>query len=297
MVRKGMNVDKIRFYLSCLLLSFLLVLAGESALLSQVVLDSVPELAGVGITEHLGETVPLDLVFTDETGRQVRLAEYFGTGKPVILNLVYYQCPMLCNLVLNGMVNGVKGMEWLPGEKFEMVAVSINPAETWQLAGAKKQNYLAELGRPGAEAGWHFLVADSTQSRALANAVGFGYKYDEEQKEFAHSAAAFVLTPDGKISRYLYGIEFSARDLKLALLEASDGKIGTTIDRLILYCYHYDPQAKGYVLFATNVMRIGGALTALVLGIFVALLWRHERSNRRKQLAPAVNAPVAEDRR
>lgn len=297
MVFKGMNMDKTRFYLSCFLLSFLLILTGESPLLSQVVLDSVPELAGVGITEHLGETVPMDLAFTDETGRRVTLADYFKSDKPVILNLVYYQCPMLCNLVLNGMVTGVKGMDWLPGEKFDLVAVSINPAETWQLAAAKKENYLAELGRPGAEAGWHFLVGDSTQSRALAKAVGFGYKYDEEQKEFAHSAAAFVLMPDGKISRYLYGIEFSPRDLKLALLEASDGKIGNTLDRLILYCFHYDPQAKGYVLFATNVMRIGGALSAIILGIFVALLWRHERKNRQRQLALSVDGSMTGNRR
>jgi protein SCO1/2 len=265
--------------------------AGLSAR-GQVVLDSVPELAGVGITEHLGKPIPKELVFTDETGRQVTLGEYFTSGKPVILNLVYFQCPMLCNLVLNGMTTGVRGMEWLPGEKFEMVAVSINPRETYQLAYAKKQNYLSELGKPGAEAGWHFLVGDSTQSKALADALGFGYTYDSETKEFAHSAAAFVLMPDGTISRYLYGIEFSPRDLKLALLEASDGKIGSTLDKLILYCFHYDPAAKGYVLFAINVMKIGGAVSALALGLFVAIMWRSERKNRLRRSSLAIHPHV-----
>lgn len=264
---------------------------------SQVVLDSVPELSGVGITEHLGESIPLDLRFTNEEGQQVTLGKYFGDGKPVILNLVYYECPMLCNLVLNGMTAGVRGMEWIPGEKFEMVAVSINPRETSQLAAAKKQNYLSELGKPGADAGWHFLVGDSSQSAALAQALGFGYRYDEEQKEYAHAAAAFVLMPDGTISRYLYGIEFNPRDLKLALLEATDGKIGSTLDKLILYCFHYDPQAKGYVLFATNVMRIGGAICALALGIFVAILWRSERKNRARRSSLTIHPHLTGNRR
>lgn len=293
----GRIVDKRRFYLSCILVAICVVAGAGSSSFGQVVLDSIPELAGVGITEHLSETIPMSLVFTDETGQQVTLAKYFNTGKPVILNLVYFQCPMLCNMVLNGMTTGVKGMEWIPGDKFQLVTVSINPSETYQLAGAKKQNYLNELGKPSAEAGWHFLVGDSSQSKALADAVGFGYKYDEERKEFAHSAAAFILTPDGKISRYLYGIDFSARDLKLALLEASDGKIGNTIDKFILYCYHYDPAAKGYVLFATNVMRIGGAFSVVILGIFVALLWRHERKNRQRIVPLAVKSPLTGNRR
>ena len=292
----GMNMDKRRLHLSCFLVAVLVMGTGLSVR-GQVVLDSVPELAGVGITEHLGKPIPKSLVFTDETGRQVTLGEYFTSGKPVILNLVYFQCPMLCNLVLNGMTTGVRGMEWLPGEKFEMVAVSINPRETYQLAYAKKQNYLAEMGKPGAEAGWHFLVGDSTQSQALADALGFGYKYDSEMKEYAHSAAAFVLMPDGTISRYLYGIEFSPRDLKLALLEASDGKIGSTLDKLILYCFHYDPAAKGYVLFAINVMKIGGAVCALALGLFVAIMWRAERKSRLRRSSLAIHPQVTGNRR
>ena len=289
-------MDKRRFYLSCFA-AVSLTLGTALSAKSQEVLDSVPELSGVGITEHLGEPIPLDLRFTNEEGRQVTLGEYFRDGKPVILNLAYYECPMLCNLVLNGMTAGVRGMEWIPGEKFEMVAVSINPRETSQLAAAKKQNYLSELGKPGADAGWHFLVGDSSQSEALAQALGFGYRYDEEQKEYAHAAAAFVLMPDGTISRYLYGIEFDPRDLKLALLEATDGRIGSTLDKLILYCYQYDPHAKGYVLFATNVMRIGGAICALALGIFVAILWRSERKSRARRSSLTIHPHLTGNRR
>ncbi|MEW6051537.1 MAG: SCO family protein [Candidatus Zixiibacteriota bacterium] len=253
-----------------------LVLAGSVA--GQVVLDNPPEFAGVGIEEHLGEKLPLDLAFTDDHGRPVTLQEFLGQGKPVVLNMVYYQCPMLCNLVLNGVTNAVKQIGWIPGEQFRMVAISINPRETYDLAAAKKLSYLTELSRPEAEAGWSFLVGTEANSKALAESLGFHYRYDSESKEFVHTAATFILTPDGTISRYLYGIEYNPRDLKLALLEASEGKTGSTLDRLILYCYHYDPQAKGYVLFAENVMKVGGGLTALLLGLALFILWRRERS-------------------
>ncbi|RME25693.1 MAG: SCO family protein, partial [Candidatus Zixiibacteriota bacterium] len=193
------------------------------------------DLAKIDIVEHLGDTIPMDLSFTSDEGQPVTLNDYFNKGKPVIVVLGYYQCPMLCNLVFNGLSEGVKGLGWTPGDRFEMVMVSINPRETAQLAAAKKANYVKQLGNPDAAKGWHFLVGDSVMSARLADAIGFKYFYDAENKQYAHPAAAYVLTEKGVISRYLYGIQFSPRDLKLSLLEASDGKIGSTADRLILY--------------------------------------------------------------
>lgn len=247
---------------------------------AQVVLDSVPELKGVGITEHLGARIPTDLRFTDDHGKAVTLGEYFRDGKPVVLNLVYYQCPMLCNLVLNGVSTAASQLDWTPGNQYRMVAISINPRETFDLAAAKKGSYLHELGKPGSENGWSFLVGDSMQTKMLADALGWGYYYDTQSKEYVHAAATFVLSPDGTISRYLYGIEYEPRDLKFALMEASEGKIGSTLDRLILYCFHYDPDARGYVLFAQNVMKLGGVGAVMVLGLLLAVLWRRERVSR-----------------
>lgn len=252
---------------------------------AQVVRDSVPELQKIDIVEHPGDTVPLPLAFTDDAGRPVQLAEYFHQGKPVVVTLAYYNCPMLCTMVLNGVADAVRGLELQPEKDFLMVTVSINPNETVELAAGKRARYMQALGEQGQNNGWRFLVGDSTQSRALAEAIGFKYYYDEATKEYAHPAAAFVLTADGVISRYLYGLEFKPRDLKFALIEASEGKIGTTLDRLILYCYHYDPAAKGYVVLAGNVMKLGGLLTLVILTVFLSLLWARERRYRAARLA------------
>ena len=247
---------------------------------AQIIRDSLAELQGIGVEEHLGDYVPMDLVFTDDRGDGVRLGDYFNRGKPVLLVLAYYECPMLCHLVLNGVVGGVKDLSWEMGEGYQIVTVSINPAEGHELAAAKKINYLEAAGESGTSRGWDFLTGDSTQSRALANAVGFQYYYDEEQKQYAHPAVIYLLAEDGKITRYLYGIEYKPHDLKLGLLEASEGKIGNTLDRIILYCYHYDPDSKGYVVFATNVMRLGGLLTVALLGALLIVLWRREHRRR-----------------
>jgi protein SCO1/2 len=244
---------------------------------AQVASDSVAELQRLTIDEHLGQKIPLDLKFTDDKGQTVTLAQYFDQGKPVILNLVYFQCPMLCNFVLNGLTDAMKKMDWVPGKQFQLVTVSFNPSETSALGSAKKASYLNDLGKPDADAGWAFLVGPEANSKALADAVGFKYFYLPEKKEYAHTAATFIISPDGTISRYLYGIEYPERDLRLALLEASEGKIGNTLDRLILYCYHYDPEAKGYVVFATNIMKLGGGLVVVGLAILIGLLWRRER--------------------
>ncbi len=248
---------------------------------AQVVEEHPKELNGVDIVEHLGQKIPLNLTFTDDNGKQVTLGEYFKDGKPVILNLVYYDCPMLCNLVLNGLTEGIKKLAWTPGQQFRMVTISFNPREDYHLAYAKKANYLNSLGKPGADAGWSFLVGAEDQSKALADAIGFKYYWDPKQQQYAHAAATFILSGDGTISRYLYGIDYSEQNLRLALLEASEGKIGNSVDRLILYCYHYDPSAKGYVVFAGNVMRLGGALTVSLLIIFLIIMWRREKRVRR----------------
>jgi protein SCO1/2 len=233
-----------------------------------------PELQGVGVDEHLGQSVNLDLTFTAEDGYPVPLRSYFHQGRPVLLNLVYYSCPMLCSLLLNGQTAALKEIPWTPGDQFEVVTISIDPTETFDLAQRKRASYLESYGRPAA--GWHFLTDNHGNARKLADQVGFHYRYDERQAQYAHPAVVMILTPEGKLSRYLYGIKFSPRDLRFALTEASESRFSLTTDRILLYCFHYDPQAHGYVLFATNLMRAGGLLTVLVLGFVLARLWRRE---------------------
>lgn len=245
--------------------------------------DQVPAaLEEVGVTEHLDAKLPLGLEFRDENGRQVTLGEYFDGDRPVILTLNYYKCPMLCGLMLNGVVDGLEAMDWSPGEEFEIVTVSINPLETPELATAKKQNYLKRLNRPSVADGWHFLTGRELEIRRLAETVGFGYSYDPETQEYAHAAAIMVCTPDGRVARYLYGIEYPARRLKFALLEAAEGTIGSTLDQLILYCYHYDPTNRRYSPVAMNIMRVGGGATALILGMALGLFWVREWRRRKK---------------
>lgn len=266
--------------------SFIIGLIFSSATYAQAVQNDPPQLRGIDVEERLGSTIPLDLEFTNDAGERVKLGQYFHQGKPIIIVLAYYNCPMLCTLVLNAVAESVKQLAWTPGTEFQMLTVSIDPLETSDLAAAKKRNYLKYLDKHGAEDGWRFFVGEETPIRSLANALGFKYFYDEERKEFAHPAVAFILGEDGKISRYLYGIQFKERDMRLALVEASEGKVGNTIDRLLLYCYHYDPQAKSYVVFATNVMKIGGLFTMLVLGAFVTILWRRESHRKDQSVQP-----------
>jgi len=236
------------------------------------------ELDGVGITEKLGESVSIqDLVFKNEDGQEVPFSTYFQTKKPVILTLAYYSCPALCGIVLNALTDGMKGMDWTAGNQFQVVNVSIDPRETPELAKEKKENYVRALGKPEAAAGWHFLTGQENQIKTLASQVGFGYRYDENKKEFAHGAGIFVLTPEGKVSRVLYGIQYRPTDLKLALLEASSGKIGTIIDRIVLFCYSYDPQLRKYSMVFTRVLQAGALLTTLVLGLYLFLFWRKQR--------------------
>jgi protein SCO1/2 len=249
------------------------------------------ELEGVGITEHLNAELPLDLEFTDEQGQTVHLRDYFQGKRPVILNLAYYECPMLCTLVLNGVTEGMKGLSWTLGKEYENVTVSINPAETPALARTKKENYLQEYDRPGTAAGWHFLTGRQGSITALARAVGFGYRFDPESNQFIHTVATFLCTPDGRISRYLYGIEYEQQTLRLGLLEAAQGKIGTHLDQLILYCFHYDAEAGRYAPAALNIMRIGGAVSGAALLGLLAWFWARERRQRRVHGAQAAGRP------
>ncbi len=237
-------------------------------------------LVDVGIEEHLGEQIPLDAVFLDDAGKEVHLADYFQSGKPVLLNFAYYQCPMLCNMVLNGMLGGMKKMTWVPGKEFEVVTISIDPNEGPDLAAAKKATHINELGIPAAAEGWHFLTGTEANIRKVAKTIGFKYQYMAVSKEFAHSAGIFTISPAGKISRYLYGVEFRSKDLKLALLDASEGKSISFGDKIVMFCYRYDSNAKGYVLFARNFMKGGGIVVILGLALLLGGLWRKEFNRR-----------------
>ena len=245
--------------------------------------EEVPyELKGVGITEHLGSDVSIgDLHFKNDTGEDVALSKFFQSGRPVILALVYYECPNLCNMLLNGLTETLKNLDWTPGERFDIVAVSINPKETPELAAKKKASYLRVYDRAQGAVGWHFLTGEESQIRKLASQVGFGYHYDEREKQYAHASAIYVLTPEGKISRYLYGIEFKPKDMKLALLEASNGKIGSVVDRFVLFCYHYDPKTRSYSMVINRVMTASCTGTALFFGGYLAVFWRREKKKRK----------------
>jgi protein SCO1/2 len=240
-----------------------------------------PALVHVGVDEHPDGALPLQLAFKDDAGRDVTLGSYFRPGHPVILTLNYYRCPMLCTLELNGLVAAMKELAWTPGGEFSVVTVSIDPEETVALARAKKQSYLPALGKPAAADGWHFLTGTASCIGALTAAAGFGYSYDKETRQYGHAAVILVATPEGRISRYLYGVEYPPSELKLALLAASDGKIGSTWERFILYCYHYDAARGRYSLAAMSLMRAGGALTVLVVGTVVGGLWLRERARGR----------------
>jgi len=253
---------------------------------AQALQDSLPELKKIDVVEHLGKKIPLETRLVNDRGDSVTLSEYFREGKPVVMVLGYYNCPMLCQMVLNGLSDGLRTVTWEPGKDYSLLNISINPRENFELAAAKKKNYLEYFGREGADAGWTFFVGEEVETRFLSEALGFKFYYDEERKEYAHAAVAFILTPDGTISRYLYGLSFKANDLKLAIMEASEGKLGNSIDRIILYCYHYDPDAKGYVLFATNVMKLGGGISLVLLIFFLGWLWMREK-RRQNPLHPS----------
>ncbi|MCS6817070.1 MAG: SCO family protein [Blastocatellia bacterium] len=239
-----------------------------------------PILQNVGIDQKLDAQIPLELVFRDEQGRAVSLREYFGE-KPVILSLVYYECPMLCTLILNGLLRSLRALPLTVGKEFTVVTVSFDPREGPELAAAKKRTYVQSYGRPEAEAGWHFLTGEQESIRRLTEAVGFRYAFDPQTGQFAHASGIMVLTPQGRVARYFYGIEYAPRDLRLGLIEAAQGKIGSPVDQILLYCYHYDPKTGRYSLLIMNVLRLAGIATVLVLGGFIFVMFRRDRRKKR----------------
>lgn len=244
------------------------MLAGEQA----------KELQGVGIDEKIGSNIDLNLTFKDENGETVTLAKYIsGSHIPVIISPVYYSCPGLCNFHLNGLTDALKLMDWSVGDKFKVVAISFDSKETPDLALKKKASYMKVYDRAGTEGGWSFLTGDEANIKAFTSAVGFKFKWNEEAKEWAHASAAIVVTPDGRISRYLPGIMFDPKDVKLAINEASNGKMGTFVDNLVLYCFQYNPHQSKYTLYAFNIMKLGGALMVLVLALWLLPIWVRSR--------------------
>lgn len=265
---------RFRFSLLLLLASLLLLSSLHAQGLNA---SNQPDiLKKIGIEQRLGEQAPLDLEFYDEAGNTVPLQQYFGE-KPVILALVYYNCPMLCNLVLNGLTKNLKPLSFSAGEEFDIISLSFDHRETPALAAEKKKNYLKDYDRASAASGWHFLTGDSVNISRLAEAVGFRYQYDPVTKEYAHAGGIMVLTPQGKLARYFYGVDYPSRDLRLSLVEASENKIGSPVDQLLLYCYHYDPRTGKYGLVIMNVLRLAGIATVLVLVAFVIVMLRRDR--------------------
>ncbi len=251
----------------------------------------VPQpLREIGFDQRLDERVPLDVEFRDELGQTVRLGQYFGQ-KPVVLAFVYYDCPMLCTMVLSSITSTLGVLSLDAGTDFELVMVSFDPRETPELAARKKAEYLGRYDRPGAAGGWHFLTGNQASISRLTAAAGFRYTWDEDTKQFAHPAGIVVLTPDGRLARYLFGLEFGPRDLRLALIEASGGRIGTAVDTALLYCYHYDPMTGRYGLVVMRVLRIAGAATVLALGTFIFVMVRRERTRHLRTLHPAPGTP------
>ena len=264
------------FFVVFLVLGFASLLRAIPAEAHHTIEHGPALLREIGIDQRLGREVPLDLAFRDATGTPVRLRNYLDE-KPVVLALVYYECPGLCSLLLNGMVRSFRALPFDIGDEFLVVTVSIDPTEPPELAAAKKQAYTLRYGRTGAGAGWHFLTGEEAAIRRLTEAVGFRYAYDPDSDRYAHPAAIAVLTPGGRVARYLFGLEFPPRDLRLALVEASAGRIGSAVDQVLLYCYQYDPATGKYSLVIMNVLRLAGLATVMLLGTFIVLMCRRDR--------------------
>ncbi len=247
-----------------------------------------PILREVSIAQRLNEPIPPDIIFRDEDGKAIHLGDYFGK-KPIVLSLVYFDCPALCTEVLNGELRTMKAISLDLGKDFDAITVSFEPKDTPALAKAKRDVYAGQYGRPGAARNWHFLTGEQASIDALTQAAGFHYAYDSASRQYAHAPAILVLTPHGRIARYFYGVTYPARDFRLGLFEASEGKIGTPTDHALLYCYQYDPITGKYGLIVMNIVRAAGLLTMLVLGIFMFVMFRRERNHPNGPPAVGVN--------
>jgi protein SCO1/2 len=250
-------------------------LSAAASLHAQATFGRPTILRDIGIEQKMGAQLPLDIPFVDDHGQAVTLRDY--TGKPLVLALVYYTCPSLCDLVLNGAVRGVRGLKFAVGREFNFVAVSFDPRENFSLARDKKVNYVRAYGRPGADSGFHFLTGTEGASRVLADAVGFHFRYDPNTNQYAHPSAIMIVTPEGRVSRYFYGINYPARDVKLGLMDATGGKIGSPTDQVQLFCFHYDPATGKYGLVIMNVLRLAGVVTMVLLGGAVFLMLRKDK--------------------
>lgn len=235
------------------------------------------EFEGVGVDEHLGAQLDMSLPFFDDNGEQVTLGKYFNSGKPVLMAMVYYSCPSLCNFHMNGLTELFKELKWTIGQEFDVVFVSMYSKERADLAAPKKEAHVEEYGRPESMNGWHLLTGDESSIQALAKQLGFKFKWIPEQEQFSHVSVAYAITPGGQISRYLYGIKPDAQTLKLSLLEASKGKIGSIVEQVLLYCFHFDPKKNKYTLYAWNIMQVGALLTLLILSIVLVPVWFKEK--------------------
>ncbi len=247
------------------------------------------ELQQVRFDQRLGRQVRLDGVFRDEVGRQVRLGDYFGR-RPVVLVLAYYHCPMLCDLVLNGLAGSLKALAWSPGQEFDVVVASIDPKETPEQAADQKRQTLGSYNRAGTESGWHFLTGSQAAIDALTGDVGFRYVYDRDRNEYAHAAGITVLTPEGRVSRYIFGIDFPPRDVRLALVESAGGQVGTLIDQAMLYCFHYNPMTGRYTAAAMRILQAAGAMTVVGIVLMIVLLRRRETKTQKSD--PVGAGPV-----
>jgi protein SCO1/2 len=234
----------------------------------------------IGIEQRLGESLPLTAEFKDESGQTVQLGKFFNNGRPVILALVYYECPMLCNQVLNGLTGSLKGITFNAGKEFDVVAVSFDARENDKpgLAQNKKASYMERYGRPGTEQGWHFLTGSQASIDAITNAAGFKYKWDDKSNQFAHASAVMVVTPEGKLSRYLYGIDYAAKDLKLGLIESAENRIGGVADQLLLYCFHYDPSTGKYGFAILSVIRLFAIFTLAGMAAMGFVFWKRNKA-------------------
>lgn len=247
---------------------------------SQTTSNGLPDaLQKTGIEQKLGEQLPLDAEFKDENGRAVKLGEFFNKGRPVVLAFVYYECPMLCNEVLNGLTGTLKGISFDAGKEFDVVAISFDARENDKpdLAKNKKESYMARYGRPGTEKGWHLLTGTQASIEAVTKAAGFGFQWDEKSNQFAHAGGIMVVTPEGKMSRYFYGIDYSPKDVKFGVMESAENKVGNAAEKLLLYCFHYDPSTGKYGLAILSVIRLGAVATLLGMGAMGFVFWRRNK--------------------